>query len=80
MKFKSQLPSVTPSARVLVRFPVHVSLRVEVALPLNIVLETSEKMHASVRRFNIAHNPKKVARIGYFTNHQDYLDRLLFWI
>jgi hypothetical protein len=44
MKFKSQFPSVTPSAPVLVRFPLHVILSVEAAFPSTIVPETSEKM------------------------------------
>jgi hypothetical protein len=57
MKFKSQLPSITPSDRVLVRSPVHVNLRVEAAFPLSIVPDTSKKMQTSVRRFNIATYP-----------------------
>jgi hypothetical protein len=54
MKFKSQLPRVTPSARVLVRFPLHVTLRVEAAFALTIVPKMSTKMQTNVRRFGIA--------------------------
>jgi hypothetical protein len=43
-KLRSHWPSVTPSARVLVRFPLHVILSVEAAFPSTIVPETSEKM------------------------------------
>jgi hypothetical protein len=53
-KLRSHWPSVTPSARVLVRFPLHVILSVETAFPSTIVPETSEKMQTNVRRFNIA--------------------------
>ena len=44
MKFRSHWAIVTPSARVLVRFPVHVILRVEAAFPSAIVPKPSEKM------------------------------------
>jgi hypothetical protein len=54
MKFKSQLPSVTPSARVLVRFPLHVILSVEAAFPSAIGTKASEKMQANVKRRDIA--------------------------
>ena len=54
MKFKSQSPSVTPSALVLVRLPLHVILRVEAAFPLGMVPKTSVKMKINVRRFGIA--------------------------
>jgi hypothetical protein len=54
MKFKSQFPSVTPSALVLVRLPLHVILRVEAAFPLGMVPKTSVKMKINVRRFGIA--------------------------
>jgi hypothetical protein len=43
-KLRSHWPSVTPSARVLVRFPLHVILSVEAAFPSTIVPKTSEKM------------------------------------
>jgi hypothetical protein len=51
MKFKSQLPSVTPSVRVLVGFPLHVNFRVEAASA--IVLKTSEQMQKIARRLGI---------------------------
>jgi hypothetical protein len=37
-KFKSQLPSVTPSTRMLVRLPLHIILSVEAALHSKIML------------------------------------------
>ena len=63
MKFKSQFPSVTPSALVLVRFPLHVILSVEAAFPSIIVLRPSERMQKNVRRFAIATTAQKVAEI-----------------
>jgi len=54
MKFKSQLPSITPSACVLVRFPLHVILSGEAAFPSAIAAKASEKMQAKVKRRDIA--------------------------
>jgi hypothetical protein len=54
MKFKSHWASVTPSARVLVRFPTHVILRVEAAFASTVVPKTSEKTQKNARRFDIA--------------------------
>src|SRR5262249_1608593 len=59
-------PSVTPSARVLVRFPLHVILSVEAASPSTIVPKTSEKMQTNVSCFNIATTAETVARFAYF--------------
>jgi hypothetical protein len=63
MKFKSQLPSVIPSVRVLVRFPVHVILRVEAAFASTIVPKPSTKMKANVNRLRIATTTEPVAGI-----------------
>jgi hypothetical protein len=63
MKFKSQFPSVTPSALVLVRFPLHVILSVEAAFPSTIVPRPSKKMQKNVRHFIIATTVQKVAEI-----------------
>jgi hypothetical protein len=52
MEFKSLLPSVTPSSRVLIRLPLHVILSVEAAFPSTIVPKTS-KMLIIARRFAI---------------------------
>jgi hypothetical protein len=65
-KFRSHWPSVTPSARVLVRFPLHVILSVEAAFPSTIVPETSEKMQTNVGCFNIATTAETVARVYEF--------------
>ena len=59
MKFGSHWAIVTPSARVLVRFPVHVILRVEAAFASAIVPKLSEKMQRNVRHFDIATNSPK---------------------
>jgi hypothetical protein len=53
-KFRSHWPSVTPSALVLVRFPLHVILSVEAAFPSAIVPKTSKRMHRTVMRVSIA--------------------------
>jgi hypothetical protein len=53
-KFRSHWPSVTPSALVLVRFPLHVILSVEAAFPSAIVPKMSKRMHRTVMRVNIA--------------------------
>jgi hypothetical protein len=53
-KFRSHSPSVTPSALVLVRLPLHVILSVEAAFPSAIVPKTSKRMHRTVMRFSIA--------------------------
>ncbi len=63
MKFKSHRPSVTPSARVLVRFPVHVILRVEAAFALTIVPKPNAKMNINVKRRAIATTTEPVARL-----------------
>jgi hypothetical protein len=57
MKFKSQLPRVTPSVGVLVSSPVHVTLRVEAAYASTIMSKTSTKMQTNVRRLGIATYP-----------------------
>src|SRR6516162_980452 len=57
MKFRSHWPSVTPSARVLVRLPLHVILIVEAAFALAIAPRKSERMRRNVRCFDICdHN------------------------
>jgi hypothetical protein len=53
-KFKSHSPSVTPSALVLVRLPLHVILSVEAAFSSAIVPKTSKRMHRTVMRLSIA--------------------------
>jgi hypothetical protein len=53
-KFRSHSPSVTPSALVLVRLPLHVILSVEAAFPSAIVPKTSRRMHRTVMRISIA--------------------------
>jgi hypothetical protein len=58
MKFKSHWPSVTPSARELVRFPLHVNLTVEAAFASAIAPRTSERMQIDVRHFDIATTAK----------------------
>ncbi|MGA8696614.1 MAG: hypothetical protein WB689_22815 [Xanthobacteraceae bacterium] len=56
-KLRSHWPSVMPSARVLVRFPLHVILSVEAAFPSTIAPKKSRKMQTNVRRFGIATYP-----------------------
>jgi hypothetical protein len=59
MKFRSHLPRVTPSERVLVRLPLHVILSVEAAFASVIVPKTSAKIPAHMKRFDICdHQPK----------------------
>jgi hypothetical protein len=53
MKFRSHWPSVTPSARVLVRLPLHVILIVEAAFASAIAPKKSETMQRDVRCFDI---------------------------
>jgi hypothetical protein len=60
MKFKSQSPSVTPSVRVLVRFPVHVSLRVEAAFASINVPRTSQRVQINVKHFGICAAKERV--------------------
>ena len=50
MKLRSHWPSVTPSAGVLVRFPLQVILSVEAALASTIMPKASEQMQRIVRR------------------------------
>src|SRR5262249_59798922 len=57
MKFRSHWPSVTPSARVLVRLPLHVILIVEAAFASAVAPRKSERMQRNVRCFDICdHN------------------------
>src|SRR6516225_4532302 len=57
MKFRSHWPSVTPSARLLVRLPLHVILIVEAAFASASAPRKSERMRRNVRCFDICdHN------------------------
>jgi len=57
MKFRSHWPSVTPSERVFVRFPLQVILSVEAAFPSAVAPRMSDRMQKDVRRFDICdHN------------------------
>jgi hypothetical protein len=59
MKFKSHWPSVSPSAGVLVRFPLHVILSVEAACASPVAPKTSVKIQMYVKRVDICdHSPK----------------------
>src|SRR5262249_53703976 len=72
MKFRSHWPSVTPSARVLVRFPLHVILTVEAAFPAAIAPRTSEIMQRDVRRFDICdHNSGAASMRVFYLNGYD---------
>jgi hypothetical protein len=63
MKLRSHWLSVTPSARVLVRYPLQVILSVEAAFPSTIMPKRSTKRQTNVRRFSIATTAQKVAGI-----------------
>jgi hypothetical protein len=70
MKLRSHWPSVTPSVRVLVNYPLHVTLRVEAAFESAIVPKESTKINVNVKRFAIATTTELVGRILLYLTEQ----------
>jgi hypothetical protein len=62
IKLRSHWPSVMPSARVLIRLPLHVNFSVEAAFASAIALKTSAQMQPIARRLGMLANQK---------NHRD---------